>query len=270
MAVVHLFGPVSQFYCYWRISLADFIASMLSFWVTIFVSAEIGIGCAAAWSIVWTMLRSAFVSPSIHASTEDQGSPLPEPVTSVNSASASRTEHAGITIPSDTVVIHFSDSIFYPNAHRGKRTILESIHLVYEKVSNSHITDDRERSWSVALEKRVERLRKQRNIILKDTPLSAVVWDFTMVPFIDVTAILALGELKEDIRYYSGKGVQFRMVGMSRRVRERFLRAKWKLTDLDGGREEGADVVYPSIERAVWDREGSVLEAVITGTEKTG
>lgn len=48
MAVVHLFGPLSLFYKFWRISFPDFVASMVSFWVTIFVSAEIGIGVAVS------------------------------------------------------------------------------------------------------------------------------------------------------------------------------------------------------------------------------
>lgn len=243
---------------------------MLSFWVTIFVSAEIGIGCAAAWSVAWTLLRSAFVKPSVHVSIEDEGSPLPQPVTTINKRGGNHTEHSGITIPGDTVVIHFNDSVFYPNAHRGKRSILEAIQLVYEKVSNRHLANDRERSWSVASEKRVERLRKEANITLKDTPLSIVVWDFSTVPFIDVTAIMALHEMKEDIRQYSGSGVQFRIVGMSQSVGERFVRADWKLADLDGTNEDGADIVYPSMERAVLDREGSVLEAVTIGNEKTG
>ena len=250
---------------------------MLSFWVTIFVSAEIGIGCAAAWSVVWTMLRSAFVTPKVHANTEDEGFSLPRRTSSVEKTEksgrqGSRTEHASMTIPNDTVVIHFNDSIFYPNAHRGKRSALEAIQLVYEKVTHG-VTEERERSWSVAAEKRVERWRKQQRIVLKDIPLSVVVWDFTAVPFVDVTAILALGELKEDIRLHSGKGVQLRIVGMSKSVRERFLRAKWKLTDLEGWREEGADVVYPSMERAVLDREGregSILEAVTIDDEKRG
>lgn len=250
---------------------------MLSFWVTIFVSAEIGIGVAAAWSVVWTMIRSAFVTPKVHANTEDEGFALPRRTSSVektekSARQGSRTEHSGMTIPNDTVVIHFNDSIFYPNAHRGKRSALEAVQLVYEKVSQG-ITEDRERSWSVAAEKRVERLRKQQRIVLKDIPLSVVVWDFTAVPFVDVTAILALGELKEDIRLHSGKGVQLRILGMSKSVRQRFLRAKWKLTDLEEWREEGADVVYPSMERAVLDREGSdgsILEAVTIEDAKTG
>ncbi len=250
---------------------------MASFWVTIFVSAEIGIGCAAAWSVVWTMIRSAFVTPAVHANTEDEGFSLPRRTStfdrpSGNSNNKNQTEHASMTIPNDTVVIHFNDSIFYPNAHRGKRSVLESIKLVYEKVTNG-VTEERERSWSVAAEKRVERLRKKQRIVLKEVPLSVVVWDFTAVPFVDVTAILALGELKEDIRLHSGKGVQLRIVGMSKSVRQRFARAQWKLTDLEGWREEGADVVYPSMERAVLDREGSegsILEAVTINDEKKG
>ncbi len=264
MAVVHLFGPVSHFYGYWRISLADFIASMLSFWLTITVSAEIGIGAGVGWSIVWTMLRFAFNKPSIYASTEYEGSPLHATTNDEN-----RTEYSGIEVPSDTMIIHFSDSIFYPNAHRSKRTMLEAIQLVYEKVDHI-VIDERERSWSVAPEKRIERLRKQHGIILKEAPLSVVVWDLSKVSFVDVTAILALAEMKEDIRVYSGKGVQFRIVGMSRRVRERFLRAQWKLSDLDQAEDE-TDVIYPSIERAALDRRGvNVLEGITINDEKIG
>ncbi|ORY65761.1 sulfate permease [Pseudomassariella vexata] len=266
MAVLHLFGPVSAFYRYWRVSLADFIASMLSFWITIFVSAEIGIGVAAAWSVAWTMLRSAFVTPEFRTSVDEDVS-LPQPATHKYSPTATRTEHAGIYIPGDTVVFHFNDSIFYPNAYRGKRTALQDIQLVYEKAGRHEIVEERERSWSVASEQRIEKLRKQQSITIKDVPLSTVVWDFTMVPFIDMTGILALGELKEDIRLYSGKGVQFRIVGMKASVRERFSRAQWNLSDLDGRREEGDDAVYPSMERAILDRDGNVLEAVTT--EKT-
>lgn len=268
MAVIHLFGPVSHFYRYWRVSLADFIASMLSFWVTIFVSAEIGIGCAAGWSVVWTMLRSAIVKPTVHTSAEEEGFPLAQSITRAES-SDSRTEHSGIAVPNDTVVIQFSDSIFYPNAHRGKGKILEAVMLVYEKVSSGNL-NPRDRSWSVASERRVERLRKRQKITIKGIPLAIIVWDFTKVPFIDVTAILALDEMKQDIRTYAGSGVQFRIFGMSKSIRERFLRANWKMSDLDGWREEDMDIVYPSLERAILDREGTVLEAVTIGDEKKG
>jgi sodium-independent sulfate anion transporter 11 len=270
MAVIHLFGPVSVFYGFWRISLADFVASMISFWLTIFVSAEIGIGAAAGWSVAWTMLRSAFVNPRIDTSIEDDNYSLQQAITrGVAESSSGHTEHFGIPIPSDTVVVHFTDSIFYPNAHRGKGRVLEAIKLVYDKVTTGNV-DPRERSWSVAADRRIERLRKRFSIVLKDAPLSIVVWDFSMVPFVDVTAVLALREMKQDVRTHSGKGVQFRIVGLSKSVRERFLRAKWKLSDLEGWREEDSDVVYPSMERAVLDREANILEAVAIANEKSG
>lgn len=65
MAVIHLFGPLSLFWRYWRISLADFIASMVAFWTTIFVSAEIGIGAAAGFSVLWSLIRQAFNKPEV-------------------------------------------------------------------------------------------------------------------------------------------------------------------------------------------------------------
>lgn len=59
-AVIHLVGPLSKFYRYWRTSFADFVASMLCFWATLFLSAEQGIAFGVAFSIIWTMLRAAF------------------------------------------------------------------------------------------------------------------------------------------------------------------------------------------------------------------
>ncbi|KAK6585456.1 hypothetical protein PZA11_002183 [Diplocarpon coronariae] len=241
MAVLHLVGPVSAFYRYWRISLADFVAAMASFWLTIFVSAEIGIGCAAAWSVAWTMIRSAFITPAIFASTQDEAFGLPRRASAADQPGAdersSRTEPASMTIPDDTVVVRFNDSIFYPNAHRGKRSVLDAIQLVYEKAGPG-ATGERG----------------------------------CAVPFVDVTAILALGELREDIRLHGGKRVQLRIVGMTRAVRERFLRARWKLTDPEAWHGEGADVVYPSVERAVLDRtsisDDVILEKVAVDAAK--
>lgn len=121
----------------------------------------------------------------------------------------------------------------------------------------------------MAGEQRLQRLRRERNLVLKDMPLSIVVWDFTMVPFIDVTGITALAELKDDIRRQLGNFVEVRMVNLAPGVVNRFERAKWQLADIDGPQNEGADLVYPSLERAVWeDRES--LKGSLTGvvTEK--
>ncbi|KAI1843286.1 hypothetical protein JX265_007761 [Neoarthrinium moseri] len=262
MAVINLFGPVSLFYRYWRMSMADFVASMLSFWITIFVSAEIGIGVGVAWSIVWSLLRSAFVKPDVEISREDT-----ETSASLfnNGFNTTRDGPLDVSIPKDMAVVRFTDSIFFPNAHRSKSSTTEAIQLVYDKIPDAAVRRSRERSWSVAAEKRVERIRKDRNIILRDVPLSVVIFDFTMVSWIDTTGILALGELKADIRLHCGREVQFRFVGMNKHVRKRFARALWQFTESGEMHKEGVDTIYLSHERAITDRErlGSVLEAVI-------
>ncbi|KAI8629201.1 sulfate permease [Xylariaceae sp. FL1651] len=267
MAVIHLFGPFYLIYKYYRISIADYIAFNVAFFVTIFVSSEIGIGAAAGWSVAWTLLRSAFVKAEVSTNTGsvNQGN-IPQSVNRTATHQGVGSENVGITIPEDTVVISFKDSLFYPNAQRNKSHALESIQLVYPSVQNPNYRADTERSWSVAAERRLERLRRERNIVMKDMPLSVVVWDFTMVPFIDVTGITALAELKDDIRRQLGNIVEVRMFNLNPDVRERFDRTKWPLADADGPQSEGADIVYPSLERAVWDDRES-LKGVVS--EKT-
>ncbi|KAI0861849.1 sulfate permease [Xylaria cubensis] len=265
MAVIHLFGPFYLIYKYYRISIADYIAFNVAFFVTIFVGSEYGIASAAGWAVVWTLLRSAFVKPQV--STNDGG--RMNISQSVARVTNSETENVGITIPEDTVVVSFQDSVFYPNAQRTKTQILESIQLVYPSIQSPNYRADTERSWSVAGELRLERLRRERNIVMKDMPLSVVVWDFTMVPFIDVTGITALAMLKDDIRRQLGNIVEIRMVNLNPGVLKRFERAKWELADIDGIQHEGADMIYPSLQRAVWeDRE--TLKGGLTGvvTEK--
>ncbi|KAI1137919.1 hypothetical protein F5Y05DRAFT_386758 [Hypoxylon sp. FL0543] len=96
-------------------------------------------------------------------------------------------------------------------------------------------------------------------------PLAVVVWDFSMVPFIDATGVTALAELKDDIRRQLGLRVQIRVIGMTKGVRHRFARAGWKLVDADGLQDDAADVVYPSLERAIWDeRDRDSLKGVTT------
>lgn len=249
---------------------------MVSFWVTIFESAEIGIGAAVGLSIVYSMLRATFVRPVVYSSSTSTGevdntgmAPMgrlgvvDEKTTVVDD----HVENAGISIPDDAVIVAFTDAIFFPNAQRVKTTILESIQLEYPTEARQDPDQDSERSWSVAGQKRLERLRVQRQIQPKGTSLAVVVWDFSMVPFVDMTGIMALAELKDEIRMHAGAQVQIRMINVHDRVRRRFQRAKWQLVDMEEWREDSADVVYQSMERAVWDRDGTAFEAV-KGIEK--
>ncbi|KAI3330419.1 sulfate permease [Ustulina deusta] len=267
MAVIHLFGPFSTFYKYYRISIADYIAFNVAFFVTIFVGSEYGIGSAAGWAVVWTLLRSAFVKARISVHSGRSGGRIDNSHSVPRAAGGGGTgsENVGITIPEDTVVVSFQDSLFYPNAQRNKNQVLEAIQLVYPSVQNPYYSADAAgRSWSVAGERRLQRLRRERGLALKDMPLSVVVWDFTMAPFVDVTGITALAELKDDLRRQLGAFVEIRMVNLGPGLRTRFERAKWRLAAVDGPQTEGADVIYPSLERAVWD-DREILKGALAG-----
>ncbi|GAP91930.1 putative sulfate permease [Rosellinia necatrix] len=286
MAVIHLFGPFILIYKYYRISIADYIAFNVAFFVTIFVGSEYGIASAAGWAVVWTLLRSAFVKPHISVNTSGSSSSS-SPTTSLPTSSPASTspsrrrgggggrtaqeeEDAGaVAIPEDTVVVSFRDSVFYPNAQRTKARVLESIQLVYPSVESPGYRADGARSWSVAGERRLARLRRERGLALKDMPLAVVVWDFTMVPFVDVTGVTALAELKDDIRRHLGGFIDVRFVNLAPAVAARFERARWALADADGPQADGADVVYPSLRRAIWDDRES-MKGSLTGvvTEK--
>jgi solute carrier family 26 (sodium-independent sulfate anion transporter), member 11 len=52
--------PPRIFLQFWRTSFADFVASMISFWVTLFVSVEMGIASAVGYNVVYILFRTAF------------------------------------------------------------------------------------------------------------------------------------------------------------------------------------------------------------------
>ncbi|KAI9044318.1 uncharacterized protein KD926_001549 [Aspergillus affinis] len=52
--------PVRVFWHYWKASFADFVGSMVAFWVTFFVDVETGIAAAVGYSIVYVFLQLAF------------------------------------------------------------------------------------------------------------------------------------------------------------------------------------------------------------------
>lgn len=261
MAVIHLIGPASIFYRHWRISFADFTASMLSFWITLFVSTEMGIAVAVIFSIAYTMLRSVFTSAEIwsvqlNSQWQAQTRPTSTPATTFND----------LLVPSDALLVRFTDAIFFPNANRVKTGVVENVQVLFEptrspaySIDNGKKPSDSERSWSVVGEKRIQFLRKRDQITPVNAPLNVMVWDFSRVPFMDVTGVYALAELKEEVAKYVGKDVQVRFVGVNEKLRLRFKRASWDLAEdgPDGDDRIGdskIDVMYPSIESALWNR----------------
>ncbi|KAI8299908.1 putative sulfate permease [Colletotrichum sp. SAR11_240] len=253
MAVIHIIGPVSLFYRYWRMSFPDFVASMLSFWVTLFVSTEMGIAFAVVFSIGYTLVQSAFPKVKTFSPMSGKSNMVPRTMT----APASAPEDA--FVPDDAMLISFTDSIFFPNAGRVKKSVIESVKVQFEPRMTTEQRERKssDRSWSVASAKRIEMLRKRNNVVPSNKQMTVMVWDLTHVPFVDVTGVQTLAELKEEVKQYVGKQMALRIVGMNNKARRRFARAGWKLVEdreVDDEVLEDVDVVYERLETALWDR----------------
>ena len=248
-AVWPLISPPRVFYVYWKTSLADFIASMIAFWVSLFVSTEIGIAASVGFNVLYILLRQVFTRVS---SMPDKRSEL---AIAIDDSSGSLSSDA---IPADASVFRLNESIFFPNAFRSKSAILDNIQTYHSPVYDSAYSPEADRNWSVVAEKRLAKLRREAGI--SDTsalpPIGLVVIDFVKANHADSTASTHLKALVRDVRKYGGEGVNIRFVNMSPYVRERFERAGWQLVDENEEAPEGVkegDVVrvYHSVAAAV-------------------
>lgn len=252
MAVAHLVARPSQFYRFWKMSFIDFVGSMLGLWVTLFTSTEIGLATAVGFSIVYTLLRLAFPRWIGLSHIETENTHVSVPTTSAASTN--------LDVPAEAYLVQYTDDILFPNAERVKTSIIQSIKVHFDPASDARVdVDKNRRTWNPATKKQILKIRKRKGITAIDgneTPLRRVVLDFGRVSFIDTTGVFSLIELKMELRRYIGKDLEFRFVGMVDPVRERFDRSGWEFGSPGQQRAESADVVYSSIEMALW-HEGS-------------
>jgi sodium-independent sulfate anion transporter 11 len=277
-------SPTKNFYTYWRSSFSDFVACMICFWTTLFLSAELGIAYSVAFAIAWTMLRMAFSTVrKVSTSCAINGQKI-----------LGGSEEVLLSeIPEDTKVFQFDDSILFANASRVKDAILD-ICLVYHEgcgfsseFCEGHGRRDVEqakkesrrsdRSWSVAQEKHIKMLRKRADIHTPPPCLRIVVLDFAKVSEVDTTGGNALTSLRNEIRKFAGDQCEVRFVNLDERVRKRFERFGWtvrteKQMEIGNVGEETADgsggarvIVYDSLVGAItrrfnaaWEEKGAV------------
>ncbi|KAJ4368407.1 hypothetical protein N0V83_006764 [Neocucurbitaria cava] len=260
-AVWHILVPLRVFYGYWRTSLVDFITSMLAFWLTLFVSSEVGIGTAVGFNIVYHLIFQAF-----HRVRR---------VTSIQIHTPSRP--AGVQgIPLDTQVFRIHQSILFYNAYRIKSQCLDNVQTYNSGDIETLEAQLANRNWSVAGDRRAISLRTKADILEEPVQIRTVVLDMGRVHNIDTTGLNALKDLKVDIEKFGGKTTQLRLVGVQDRVRERFARYGWKLLDVgEAKKDKKATVVYGSVEEAVFMSAGRAaadditpVEVRIVGSEK--
>lgn len=246
-AVAHVVGPLSLFYGFWRTSLADFVASMICFWVTLFLSAETGIGFAVLFAIGYTLVRSAFGGVKVvsgkKTSSQEYCTVMPE-------------------IPSDMEVFKFEEALLFHNAYRAKDKILDTLMVHHSGaavlgMNKQQQVENGERSWSVAADKRIAKMRKEAAMNGEDLPLiRVVVLDFENVRHIDTTGLKAVKDLKTEFTRFAGEGAEMRFVNLNLDVEWRFKRNNWKLFDSsildeDVAVSTGAIVIYESLAQAI-------------------
>ena len=224
-AIWPLIGKPKTYYNFWKTSLADFIAAMVAFWVSLFESTEIGIASAVGFNIVYVLIRQVFK----HVSTisADSRSEL--------AASLDASRGLPPNIPADTRVFRFEESVFFPNIQRVKRIILDTIQTYHAPEYNERNGEERERNWSVESEKRIARLRKRAQIQNNaNLPvIRVVILDLAKVNFFDTSAVIGLKSFFAELKQYAGNTVEVRFVALNEMTQERFERAGWTLLDGD-------------------------------------
>ncbi|KAH8704427.1 sulfate permease [Phaeosphaeriaceae sp. PMI808] len=213
-AVWHMVVPMKVFYGYWKTSLVDFTSSMLTFWLTLFVSSEVGIATAVAFGIAYHLVFQAF-----HRITHVTSLPSPPP------------PPISLTIPLGTQVFAINQPLLFYNAFHIKNQALDTIQTFSsgDPVTLEHAVQNR--SWSVAAHRRVLHLRNKADITLEPVQLRNVIIDLSRCHNMDTTGLIALQDLFADVERFGGKGARVRFVGVNERVRERFGRFGWGLSE---------------------------------------
>ncbi|KAH7395390.1 sulfate permease-like protein [Phaeosphaeria sp. MPI-PUGE-AT-0046c] len=258
-AVWHIVVPLRVFYGYWRTSLVDFISAMLAFWLTLFVSSEIGIATAVGFGIAYHLVFSAFHRVRRITSLPAQPQTTSKP------------------IPLDTQVFAIHQPLLFYNAYHIKAQCLDAVQT-FNAPDVATLEEARaSRNWSVAGARRAQHLRTKAEIDDEPVPIRSVVLDVTGMHNIDTTGLTALRDLEIDIKKFGGEGTRMYLVGVNERVRLRFGRFGWGLKDAAEGRAKGETRVFESVDEAVGRRGrtglGSVdgiqpVEVMVVGGDK--
>jgi sodium-independent sulfate anion transporter 11 len=240
-AVWGLISPPSTFYRYWKTSLADFIASMLALWVTLFHSSEVGIGCAVGFNIVYILLRQVFTRLS------STGADVESNIRS--SWSPGSNGPSAMTISEDTRIFTFNESLIFPNAFYNTSKVLDEIQTFHAPFYSGSHGPETERNWSVVGEKKVARLRKKANITDPSSlpGIGLVILDFSRVNMLDTTAVTYLKNLVNNLKNYGGDGIEVRFANMNAVCRERVTRAGWRIVEVGSEEEfdgDSDDAIY--------------------------
>ncbi|KAE9378242.1 sulfate permease [Stipitochalara longipes BDJ] len=249
-AVWQIITPVKAFYGYWRTSLADFVASMICFWLTLFISVEMGIAAGVGFSALHLLFRTMFASLT--------------QVTGANMPILYPDENLSLEqLPAGIKVFKFPTSIVFANAYRIKNTLMNMIQVCNAGSQMTENLPAEDRCWSDDGGRRIEKMRARAGITSSPNRIQVVVLDFACVAFIDVTGLQALKGAKRDLMAFAGHGFELRFVGLNENVRLTFKRSGWTLVDIMDAVEE----IFASMQSAVFARrvEREVVSVEVKG-----
>ncbi|KAJ5930984.1 hypothetical protein N7466_006477 [Penicillium verhagenii] len=257
VAVWQIILPFHVFWHYWKTSFADFVSSMVAFWVTLFVSVEIGIAAAVGYSLVYVLIRLAF--SSVTMVTSDNFSTLYQ---------SSSSNHEVSAVPEDAMIFILQDSILYPNAARTSRQIINAIYTyssgMHEALTDTdageeNSTNSRDRLWNDTKVGHIRSLRTEAGTEnTQESPLPklrAVIIDMTRVTHVDTTAMQVFADIRYTFREWAGPDAELRFVGLNQRVKDRFKRSEdyfQSLNDSQSPRDEGYRV-FDALQTALYD-----------------
>ena len=253
VAVWQIILPFHVFWHYWKTSFADFIGSMVAFWVTLFVDVEIGIASAVGYSLVYVLLQLAF--SRVAMVTAENISRLYPPSSS-------------ISMPDDAMIFKLQDSVLYPNAARVSRQITNAIYTYssgsHEDLSAIHATNEvsvsaTDRLWNDTKARHVKSLRKEAGTgNTEESPLPrlrAVIMDMTLVSHVDATGMQTLADIRCTLNEWAGPNAELRFVGLNERVKDRFKKSEdyfQSLKSNESPRDKGY-IVFDVLQTALYD-----------------
>ncbi|KAJ5391746.1 hypothetical protein N7509_007236 [Penicillium cosmopolitanum] len=261
IAVWQIILPFQVFWQYWKTSFADFVGSMIAFWVTLFVDVEIGIACAVGYSIVYVLFQLAFAQVDM-VTSENYSQLYP----------ASTYSALPAQLPEDTVVFALRDSVLYPNAARIARQFTEYIYSYTSGVHEtpSGTTEDYQiaekstnRLWNDTKARRIEELRKKAGTTNNEESflphVRTVIIDMTRVTHIDTSGMQALADTRSMLKEWAGADAELAFVGLNERVRERFQRAEKSFVSSksDSGPRDQGYIVFDVLQTALYNTHAS-------------
>lgn len=238
-----LLGP-STFYRYWRISFSDFVASMIAFWVTLFVSIELGVAFAVLFNFIHVIF-CMILSPTTNVTTHNWPMIYEKETPTISTVDTK-------SLLKKTIIFVFKKPIIFLNAERTRVDIIEACKKYFTAVSSNKTGPVPE--ISKVFEGSIWCESNDSSDTLNMTPILAplvsvslpqplfLILDLSHVLYLDVTGIQSLTETQSELNADYGSRVQWRLVGLRSGVRARLERAGWKFKSMT---IEDSDISVP-------------------------